>query len=287
MAHAVNREQGVVLLVVLWAMALLSVLLIAASSSVHGSLALSRSLTRGLRTDSLVESGLEIAAAKLLTVDPQGRWIADGRRYVVPLDGGQVGVRVRDTTGLIDVNRADIALVRNLLKRFASDVGEAEAICNAIERRRGALVIESRNPTSSVGLQVPERQAVEPRQPFRSLAELRALFGDDSLWARVTPFLTVIGRGGTLNPAAAPREVLASVPDIAAQEVAAILNARSSGRIIDRDARAIVVKYGRYFDTAGGGVYNVEVDALSRVQTAIIALDPEGDVPYHILAWNW
>lgn len=289
MEQTVSNQRGIVLLVVLWAIALLSMLLVAASASVHGNLALSRSLMRDFKSERLAQSGMEIAAANLLTLSPQGRWIADGRRYVLVLGGDQIGIRVRDVTGLVDINRADMDVIRGLLRRFASDMGEVDAICAAIEQRRGPLTATGQDPAGSVGLESHHRPRLAPTRPLRSLAELDQVFGgDDELRARISPFVTVIGRTGAINPATAPEDVLAAIPDISGQEVSVILNARGSGRILGTDARAVVAKYGRYFETASDGVYNVEVDGASaRLRRSTIVLDPRGDAPFRILAWNW
>lgn len=289
MADAVNDQRGVILLVVLWAITLLSLLLLAASSSVHGSLALSRSLMREFRSDRLAESGVEIAAANLLTINPQRRWIADGRRYLVSLGRDEIGIRTRDAAGLIDVNRAPIELIRNLLRRFTDDTAAVEAACKAIERRRGPLLEASRTPAAAVGLLPANRPRIEPTRPFRSLAELVPLFaGNDELLARALPYLTIAGRTGAVNPAAAPGPVLAAVPDISRQEVDVILGAHANGRITDRDARSIVAKYARYFDTEATGVYTVQIEgAAARARNATIVLDPDGEAPYHVLSWNW
>lgn len=289
MASAVSRQRGVILLVVLWAITLLSLLLLAASASVHGSLALSRSMMREFRGDRLAESAVEIAAGNLLTVDPQQRWIADGRRYLVALGSDEIGIRVRDSAGLVDVNRAEIGLIRNLLRQFTDDAAVADTISRAIELRRGTLSVESRDPAGSVGLRRANRSGVEPRRPFRSLAELTPLFGaHGELLARVVPYLAITGKTGTINPAAAPRAVLAAVPDISRQEVEIILGAHPNGRIMGTDAQAIVAKYGRYFGTEPTGVYTVIIEGASaRARGATMVLDPDGSAPYHILTWSW
>ncbi len=289
MASAVTRQRGVILLVVLWAIALLSLLLLAASASVHGSLALSRSMMREFRGDRLAESAVEIAAGNLLTIDPQRRWIADGRRYLVGLGSDQIGIRVRDGGGLIDVNRAEIGLIRNLLRQFTDDAAAADTISRAIELRRGTLSAASWDPAASVGLRRVNRSGIEPRRPFRSLAELTPVFGADAeLLPRVVSYMTIAGRTGAINPAAAPRAVLAAVPDISRQEVEIVLGAHPNGRIMGADAQAIVTKYGRYFDTEGTGVYTVTIEGASaRARSATVVLDPRGSAPYHIVSWSW
>lgn len=289
MAQAVTSQRGIILLVVLWAIALLSMLLVAASASVHGSLALSRSLMRDFKGERLAQSGVEIAAANLLTLDPQRRWVGDGRRYVVALGRDQIGIRVRDVTGLVDINRSEIPVIRGLLRRFTGDLSEVDAICAAIEQRRGPLVAAGRDPTGAVGLETHQRPALDPKRPFRSVTELEQAFGgNEDLRARVSPFVTVIGRNGAINPAVAPEDVLASVPDISSQEVSVLLNAHASGRILGTDARAVVAKYARYFETASDGVYNIQVDGASaRPRRSTIILDPRGEAPFRVLAWNW
>ena len=196
-------------------------------------------------------------------------------------------MRVWDATALLDINRADVALMTGAFRRYTSNAAAAEAAAVQIDKARGGLQWASLDANAAVGFAPSSSRKVEPQHPFSSEGELAALLGDaPQLLRGVLRIATIYGRTGGLNPALAPRELIESVPDISAQEVNVILASRTDGRLAGDDARSIVAKFAAAFDTTPTDIYRIEVTADGHTLAATIVLDREGNAPFHILSWK-
>lgn len=301
------RERGIILIVVLWIVATLAVLVAALNSTVNKSARLALLEDRRLKTQAMLDAGLEIAAAHLLTENVQGttRWWADGRSYESPAPGGLVKIRIRDVSGLIDINKADGRLLAGLFAQFALSTHEATALAEAIvEWREGGGESGSGAPgeTAESDEQSSNEDEDDLDEPtgrrFMSLTQVYSFSGAErELVSKVIPFLTVYSGTGRINPAAAPREVLASLPDISSQEIETLLQARLGGGLNSSDARAILAKFEQFVvsedDDELSPMYIVTVEAHGRrvlagsqAETTIIA-GANQDQPYHVLAQTW
>jgi general secretion pathway protein K len=305
------RERGIILIVVLWIVATLAVLVAVLNSTVNKSARLAQLEDRRLKTQAMLDAGLEIAAAHLQSKNAQGttRWLADGRAYESPAPGGTVKIRISDVSGLIDINKADERLLAGLFAQFAPSLNDANALAEAIVDWRkpdaeggsggagetAASEEESNNEDEDEAKEENEDQPATRR--FMSLTQLYSFPGAErQLVSKVVPFLTIYSAYGVINPAAAPREVLASLPDISPQEIETLLQARIAGRLDSSDAQAILAKFEDFVlseDDEITPMYIVTVEAHgprvlsgSRAETTIIA-GASQDQPYHVLAQTW
>jgi hypothetical protein len=98
-----------------------------------------------LLTEPVGNRGLEIDGPRLATdgglisgLAERRPLLFDGRRYVMDLGGGQQAyVRLQDEAGLIDLNRADTALVARLLMICGLPGTQANRLAGDLLRRRG------------------------------------------------------------------------------------------------------------------------------------------------------
>lgn len=304
------RERGIILIVVLWIVATLAVLVAVLNSTVNKSARLAQLEDRRLKTQAMLDAGLEIAAAHLQTKNAQGttRWLADGRAYESPAPGGTVNIRIRDVSGLIDINKADERLLAGLFAQFAPSLNDATALAEAIVDWRkpdaeggsgGAGETEASDGESNNEDEDEDENEDQPAtRRFMSLTQLYSFPGAErELVSKVVPFLTIYSAYGVINPAAAPREVLASLPDISPQEIETLLQARLAGGLDSSDAKAILAKFEQFVlsedDDEITPMYIVTVEAHglrvlsgSRAETTIIA-GASQDRPYHVLAQTW
>lgn len=282
-----DSERGSVLIVVLWALAILALALTEALAVINSGAVLGRSFARDFVDEGQAQSALEIAAGRLLTAYPDQRWVGDGTSNVLSANGQRTIIRVWDCTALLDVNRADPDLMRNLFRRFAHSRAAADDAVALIERARGDIEFIANDAGGSVGFETSESHDVQPAHPIRSDAFLaRLLSSDAGLVQNVLPLLTVFGHTGSINPALAPRALIEAVPDISGQEAAAIVAGRDGGRVQSEDAQALVTKYARYFSSQSNDIYRVDIAGSAHVTAATILLDRTGNAPYHVLAWR-
>jgi general secretion pathway protein K len=159
------------LLVVLWVLALLSVLLASLAGWVR--LETRQALWQHQHTQALLaaEAGIGIAVAALLDRDPRRQWLADGQPHVLNFDGNALQVSVFSERGKLDLNAGAAADFGRLLKAIGASGNVADDLEHALEQRRGSG-------------QAPLRLLEEVRQlPGMSEALYTALLPDITLWS--------------------------------------------------------------------------------------------------------
>jgi type II secretory pathway component PulK len=126
------REQGIVLVAVLFAVTVMSVLVVAATASMRSGISSEQLEQRRLATQLALRSGLESAKALILAASVPERAFLDGTPVPVDLGNGIVAeVGVRDAAGLADLNASDPALIAALLARDLA-AGEAAELSSRI-----------------------------------------------------------------------------------------------------------------------------------------------------------
>jgi general secretion pathway protein K len=136
----VRRQKGVALLLVLWALALLSVLLGGLAGWVQ--LETRQAQWQRQHTQALLaaEAGVNMAIQGLLEASRDGaghtRWIADGRVMLLRFDDAQLQVSVRSERGKLDLNAAMNDDVLRLVQTCGGSRSAATQIAQAVEARR-------------------------------------------------------------------------------------------------------------------------------------------------------
>ncbi|KTC21900.1 type II secretion system protein GspK [Pseudomonas viridiflava] len=164
-----KRQQGVALLVVLWVLAVLSLLLGGLAGWVQ--LESRQALWLRQNTHALLaaEGGLNMAVQGLLDPAQRKRWVADGRPVALRMDDTQLLVSIRSERGKLDLNSAPAADIARLLQA-----------CGA-----------SRNLASSIA-QTVEAQRDDGQAPLRVVEEIRQLPGmTQALYTRLLPEVTL------------------------------------------------------------------------------------------------
>lgn len=208
------QVRGIALIVVLWVLVLLTIVV-----GVYAVLARTEGLQARYLFDTTAaryaaEAGLHRAVFELRNPDMETRWVADGRAYRVEFGDAEVEIRVSDETGRIDLNNAEEELLAELF--MAQGVEEQEAWFMA------AAIADWRDPDDLMrlyGAEIDEYIAAgypygPANEPFGTVEELQQVIGMTwPLFQQVEPLLTVDG-GREVNPAFAPVEVLALMPDM-------------------------------------------------------------------------
>jgi general secretion pathway protein K len=206
--------RGIALIVVLWVLVLLTIVV-----GVYAVLARTESLQARYLFDTTAaryaaEAGLHRAAFELRNPDMETRWVADGRAYRLEFGSAELEIRVADEAGRIDLNNAEEPFLAELF--MAQGVEEQEAWFMA------AAIADWRDPDDLMrlyGAEIDEYVAAgypygPANEPFGTVEELQQVIGMTyPLFQRVEPLLTVDG-GREVNPAFAPVEVLALLPDM-------------------------------------------------------------------------
>jgi general secretion pathway protein K len=208
-------QRGVALLVVLWVLALLSVLLASLAGWVR--LESRQALWQHQHAEALMaaQAGLSLAVAALLDSNPQRVWLADGQPHLSNFAGNALSLRVFSERGKLDLNTAPVTSIKRLFAFLGASGPQLDEIGRALDQRRG-----------------------NSQAPLRLLEELRELPGiNQTLYVDALPDLTLWSGLDAPDPAfASPllKRVLGlanAVPT--ASEQGPLLNVESQAQLPD------------------------------------------------------
>lgn len=304
---ATDPRRGMVLLIVLWSIALLAALAMAASvtfRSFTGIVAIDRDR---IKTGALLTAGMEIAAGRLAA---SSELVADAEDTTVALSEGSVRLRMRDEGGRIDVGKAPEEVLISLL-RFVGAPDAQELARNIVRWRnagtagvsptpQGPTPPAPPSPTSSPAQgpapPTPAAPASQPPQanataaPFTDIRLLGRVEGmTPDVLAALTPLTTVFG-SATVNPLTASADVLAALPGMDRERAAAILDARSRSADPAR-LQPILAPIQQYVQQKPLQAVSVELsakltDGFRAAARAVIIHLPDDSEPYRVLSWT-
>jgi len=280
-----DRRRGVVLVSVLWTMALLSALAMAAGVTFRGFAGVLSVEHARLQVAALQTAGLEIAAGLVesLSDRPINEISTD-----IKLSTGSVRLLISDDGGRIDVGRAPEEVLAGLFGVIGAPQAQAMDVAHAIVAWRD----RDTGPGSRQGL--PSDAAKHKSagvQPFTDVRQLALVPGFPPAWLdSIAPLTTVVG-SDTVNPLTAPADVIAALPGMEPGRLAAFLEAR---RAFPTDANHLVAMLGpaqRYAKPAKRQAITVLItaalaDGYAATARAVIVLLPRDVEPYRVLTWS-
>jgi general secretion pathway protein K len=280
-----DPRRGVILVTVLWSIALLSALAMAASVTFRGFagvMAVERDRVQG---DALLSAGLETAAG---IIDMLGDTPLLDTEAKVNLAAGSVRSRLSDEGGRIDIGKAPAIVLAALLRSVGASEAAAKVVAQRIVERRypGNAAPNTALRSASDATRLPAAG-----QPFSDLRQLQLIPGMLPGWvAAIAPLATVFG-DETINPLTAPPGVIAALPGIERGQVDAFLKARRSspgdvGRLVQ-----LVGPAQQYLAVKPPRVASVELMAelangYAVAARSVIVLLPRDSQPYRVLVWT-
>lgn len=296
--RAGQGQEGFALVLILWVLLLLSMIGSAYALAVRAEALAARNAAEDLEAYALALAGFQQALAEIL-----GEWDVnyldssgsvafarkDGARVESPRRGGrlvtgEMGYRITDEEGKVNVNRASRALLTSLLKNLELAVGAnidevVDSILDwidpdALRRLNGA------EDDYYLGLRIPYAPKNGPMSVPEELLLVKGITPD--LYAVLSEALTVYGTGG-VNVNTAPPAVLRAVfpndaPRLIGQRGRPLLEAPAPG--IVSSSTFSVLAWGR---AATGRVPRVVKVVLSRLPEAT---DGEAKKRYVIRSWS-
>lgn len=196
------EERGFALLIVLWALAGLSLLTAMVSASAGSALRETRLLRQAAQMQALAEGGIQSAIFHAQGL-PNTRWIAKGSVHIMMLDGYRVTVRMQSEAATINPNTAPLPLIVALLEECGASHAKADTIGRDIVAWRRQAQSDDRNERQrylSLGLRY-----LPPHAPFQTLGELGLVPGmNAALLARLMPHLSIAQPEELHNPVSDP-----------------------------------------------------------------------------------
>lgn len=264
-----------ILLVVLWLVAMMTVLVVALNAYARNNVAMASIEADRLRAQMVLASGVDAAVGMILAVPDKQRSLFWGNPAAVDLGGGAtVAIAITDASGFVDINRADNDLLKGLAQNVDVAPEAAAVITDAIGKWRDSVKPPDQQQAAGqpAGAQLqnsngqndgqqgntgdqggatanqtdqgqPEGTPPEQAGPgaFFSVAQLYSIPGVAARDIdKFLPFIGLYSKDGKVNPMAAPQTVLQSVPGMTAQQIAAIQSARQASRPDDPAVAQIV-----------------------------------------------
>ncbi len=295
-----HPRRGMILLTVLWTIALLSALAMAAAVTFRGFAGVASVGRDQVQGDALLTAGLEVAAGNVANL---GDKPLTEREITIDLSTGLVRAHFSDEGGRIDVGKAPAAVLASLLHFVGASQEDAQAVAQRIVvwRRQingqgadaGADPANGSNNGRPAGARPPNGSAKKPdeQQPFADLRDLAQVPGMAPEWlAAMAPLATVFG-SETVNPLTASAGVIAALPGVNNVQLEAFLAARRSN---PTDAERLIAMFGSgqsYLAAKPQRVVAVELaaalpDGYATLAHAIIVLLPQDSQPYRVLVWK-
>jgi general secretion pathway protein K len=289
-----DARSGVILVTVLWLIALLSALAMAASVTFRGFagvMAVERDRVQG---SALLSAGLEMAAG---IIDTLGDAPLLDNEAKVNLATGSVRSRLTDEGGRIDVGKAPAEVIAALLRSVGASQSAANDVARRIVERRypgntprpNVALGSTNSATGTPGTGLPSTP--EMGLPFSDLRQLQFVPGMRPEWvAAIAPLATVFG-AETINPLTAPPGVIAALPGVAKGQADAFVRARrSSPADVDRLMR-LLEPARRYLAVKPVRVASVELMAelangYAAAARSVIVVLPQDSLPYRVLVWT-
>ena len=267
-----NDERGWALVSVLCTIAVLTLLLGAAQSlSYQGALREHRALTQAT-DDAALGAAILRAVLGITDARVEQRWRIDGTAERFVFGERTLTIAVQDELGRIDLNAADVSLLRQLLQAAGESKEHATVLADRInDWRQAATGLDNLRQTSdgdyaAAGLHYRPRHA-----PFETVDELKLVLGiSQPLFSKMRDAITVYSHHPALDTAVAPRLALQAYYQVQTEQITSILRAR-----VSTPPSNLV-----------SGGHTLESSVAAPARQAVIMLTISKTQPYLVLVWR-
>jgi general secretion pathway protein K len=288
-----STQRGVAFIIVLWVIALMSILLGSFAVLARTENLQARYLFDSTAARYVAEAGLHRAVYELRNSDPLTRWVADGRPYEFEFDGAKIELRMTDDSGKIDINVADNVMLKALFQASGIEELRAEELADAI--------VDWRDPDDLAGVHGAEESDYKsadlkysPRNaPFETVSEIQQVLGMDyDTYHLIEKAITLYSGRNQPSPAYAPLEVLRAMPGMTEEQAQMLLTQRQA--VPPGMPYNITMPDGTPVMAEGGGLtYSIESRATlpngasTRLEATIrLGGQGVGGRPFVVLRWR-
>jgi general secretion pathway protein K len=186
------RQQGVVLVLVLWALVLLVVVVSAVSSSVHTESTLAHHQLDQARFRAVADAAFYYGAARGFDPDAEHAWSVDGEPYEWHFNGVDLEIRLIKERLRIDLNQATAQQIKVILDALEIDPERQGGLTDAILDWRDKDSLHRLNGAEDEQYQEAGRPYGAKDAPFTTVDEIGLVLGFDAqLKNRLLPYLSV------------------------------------------------------------------------------------------------
>ncbi len=284
------RQSGVVLVIVLWMLALITVMAGSYAAATRTETIAAAAATSNAKARAMAEAGIWKGVSRLLRRTAADTWRADGSVVEYAFRDTDLRFAIQDQNGLIDLNRASAELINGVftaagvVSRDAIELSDAVIDWRDTDKRKRPRGAE--DPAyQAAGLAYGAKDG-----PFNTVTELQQVLGvTPEIYARVVPLLTVHSSKGVVNLDTAPLSAMQALPGFDDVTIEQVLDARENGTLdvvlagLPASARKMIgFGEGKLFEIRAEGRSG---NAFARI-SAIVSPQAVGAQPYTVVVWN-
>ncbi len=244
-----TSQDGVALIMVLWALTILTAIVFSFSLMARTEAYSSSSFRATVANRLLAEAGIERGIMELMyrnankgqqTTLPEGVQLVniDGTVYSGKIDKGQYTFSITDESGKIPLNALTDStgvVLKNLLTNMGYTEENAETVVDSILDWRDEDELHRMHGAESEYYMTLPNPYKAKNGPFDAIEELLLVKGvtpvmlyGDGKKKGIINFLTVASNGNTINVNAAPKEVLMAIPGMTPEKVELVMTQRQA-----------------------------------------------------------
>jgi general secretion pathway protein K len=309
-----SRERGVILLLVIWLLALISVVVLSVAQEWRTEALLTRNYLAARQAGFLAEGGVYYALGKLAEAQlaerqrrapgtfaeaPDDLWKGDGVSHELRLPEGRVIVRATDESGKININQATEDMLYNLITTLGFEEQTARAVTDAILDWRDQDNIN--RPLGGendyyLSLNPPYLAKNGPLDTVEELFWVRGL--NPAAFGRLREFFTVQRTGRGVNINAAPLEVLRAL-GMTAEQAQGVIQARAlmpirnrrelnnalGASAMGRLSAPMTFRSSQFFEIIATGVVEYGARRGRHTVKAVVRINANRPLPWDIVYW--
>lgn len=274
------RNRGFALLLVIWALVLLSSLAAGFAFAVRHEIRVAADTESMARAEAAATAALHTGVLALSSKDPEAAWRPDGRTHAVPWPGARITVRARSEGARIDINRAPPELLAGLFEQLFPDA-DSQSLADAIVDWRDSDDRPRQNGAEREHYFGAGYGYGPSNRPFRSVNELSQVIGfDGTMLEAARHYLTTYSGQSRINARSADLVTLTAVPGIDRDTAQTFIALRELVLAEGGTPDYTLLRNGRRFLDIGTGGKSLSLDiqvrldaGMKRHEQAIIRLD--------------
>jgi len=288
-----SGQNGIALILVLWMLALLTVIANSMVSSMRSEVQVATNQVSSARAEAAADAGVfkAISALSLPEANPE-QWQGNGLSHDWAFDDAHMLITIFDEGGKIDLNAAPETLLASMFRSVGMDADGADNMADAISDWRDADDLRhphgaEREEYIAAGVESAPRNA-----NFESIEELRQVLGmSNRLFQQVALLITVNSGQPGVDSSVAPRGVLMALPGATPDQVNAYVGQRQTSLAQGVPAPGIAFAQGspgrRVGDTFTIQVHAVlGENAAHFFREAVVQIKRTPKEPVIFLAWR-
>jgi general secretion pathway protein K len=280
-------ERGFIVIAVLWILAALSALVLVYLTFVTNTAVVVAGSIDRVRTEALVQAGVELAAFQLIGRSEAAR--PTSGTFNARVGPGRVFVTFRSEAARIDLNTAPKSLLAGLMRGLGVDPAGAAVYADRILAWRAPTESGGEDPENSF-YRTSGSSYLPRHAPFPAVEELWLVRGiPPGIVERMLPFVTVFSNVAQINVLDAAPQVLAALPNITPESLQSVLSQRGDPALDPRSL--IAVAGGEGATLSGSRAYRISVeteltDGRRGAAEVVVLLLESGEEPYRVLSWR-